>query len=259
MWGGCFRLPVFFRISRIEQAKAPAPQPKRLDRILLIAAASLMLVEGRQTPIPTTPFESTTRPHREDFFGSPNQFAFDHNLRLDLTLFHGDAAFKPLDWQIHVTPIFNVNYVAVDELAGFRAAIREIHDRLEKARGQVRRLENAVVSLAQHGRVGAMDGHRRRRMLAELGCASAMIPVAMRMEEQGKIGEGDAVLSQSPGNSGGVLGPPAIDQNGAFPAYQENVANAQGDRNHHGEPILPWARPESSQRGRAAATMQNRN
>jgi hypothetical protein len=94
-----------------------------------LTASSLMLLEGRQTPIPTTPFESTTRPGREDFFGSPNQFLYSHYFRLEMSLFHGDAAFKPLDWQLRVTPIFNVNYLAVDELAVVNPDVRKGTDR----------------------------------------------------------------------------------------------------------------------------------
>ena len=84
---------------------------------LNVTATSLMLIEEHQTPIPTTPFESTTRAGREDFFGSPNQFLYSHYFKLDIDLNHGDAGFKPIDWRVKVTPIFNVNYLAVDELA----------------------------------------------------------------------------------------------------------------------------------------------
>src|SRR5262249_9666233 len=36
---------------------------------------------------------------------------------LSVDLFHGDAAFKPVDWRIKVTPVFDMNYLAVEELA----------------------------------------------------------------------------------------------------------------------------------------------
>jgi hypothetical protein len=84
---------------------------------LNLSATSLMLTDTRQVPIGTTPFESTTRPFREEFFGSPNQLVYSHYLRLDLDLFHGDAGFKQPDWRVKVTPIFNVNSLNVDELA----------------------------------------------------------------------------------------------------------------------------------------------
>jgi hypothetical protein len=94
-----------------------------------VTATSLMLFEDRQTPIPTTPFESTTRPGRTDFFGSPNQFLYSHYFRLGLDLFHGDAAFKPVDWRVKLTPVFNINYLAVDELAVVNPDVRKGTDR----------------------------------------------------------------------------------------------------------------------------------
>jgi hypothetical protein len=94
-----------------------------------LTASTLLLLDARQTPIPTTPFESTTRPGREDFFGSPNQFLYTQYFRLELNLNHGDLAFKPLDWQVKVTPIFNVNYFAVDELAVVNPDVRRGTDR----------------------------------------------------------------------------------------------------------------------------------
>ena len=48
-----------------------------------IKATSLAIFEERQVPTPTTPFESTTRSTREEFFGSPNQFAYNHYFILD--------------------------------------------------------------------------------------------------------------------------------------------------------------------------------
>lgn len=83
----------------------------------VLTATSKALVEERQTPLPTTPFESTIRGLKEEFFGDPNQFFYNHFFILSLDLFHGDAAFRPMDWRVKVTPIFNVNYLDVTELA----------------------------------------------------------------------------------------------------------------------------------------------
>jgi hypothetical protein len=91
---------------------------------LEITASTLAIFEERQVPTPTTPFESTTRPGRDEFFGSPNQFFYSQYFILSLDLFHGDAAFKPVDWRLKLTPIFNVNYLAVDELAVVNPDVR---------------------------------------------------------------------------------------------------------------------------------------
>jgi hypothetical protein len=92
---------------------------------LNITATSLMIMEERQVPTPTTPFESTTRSNRDEFFGSPNQFFYSHFFSLGIDLFHGDAAFKPVDWRLKLTPVFNVNYLAVDELAVVNPDVRK--------------------------------------------------------------------------------------------------------------------------------------
>ncbi|HLN30182.1 MAG TPA: hypothetical protein VK395_20735 [Gemmataceae bacterium] len=92
---------------------------------LNITATSDTLLEARQIPTGTTAFESTTRPSRYEFFGSPNQFFYNQDLSLSFDLSHGDAAFKPVDWRIHLTPILNVNYLAVDELAVVNPDVRK--------------------------------------------------------------------------------------------------------------------------------------
>src|SRR5439155_2630600 len=63
-----------------------------------ITATSLAFVEVRQLPTATTPFESTLRRGQEEFFGQPRQLFYQHNFILSFDLFHGDAAFKPVDW-----------------------------------------------------------------------------------------------------------------------------------------------------------------
>jgi hypothetical protein len=80
------------------------------------SAINQTLVEGRSVPTPATTFDSTSRPFTSNVFGHPGQLIFDANLALSFDLFHGDAAFKPVDWRVHLTPIFNVNDLNVEEL-----------------------------------------------------------------------------------------------------------------------------------------------
>jgi hypothetical protein len=81
-----------------------------------VTAVSTSDFEGRQVPTPAHSFESTTNPNQNDFFGNPNQFFNTDFLSLSLDLFHGDAAFKPVDWRVKVTPVFDMNYLDVQEL-----------------------------------------------------------------------------------------------------------------------------------------------
>jgi hypothetical protein len=80
-----------------------------------ITVSSLSIMEARQIPTATTPFESTTRPAQEEFFGRPNQFIYSQYMSLSVDLFHGDAAFKPVDWRVKVTPVANYNNLSVEE------------------------------------------------------------------------------------------------------------------------------------------------
>lgn len=84
---------------------------------LQLTASSISLVDTRQTPIGTTPFESTSRPRQEEFFGSPNQLVYNQFLVFSVDLNHGDSSFKPTDWRIKLTNFFNANTLNVDELA----------------------------------------------------------------------------------------------------------------------------------------------
>src|SRR5262249_3331338 len=68
-------------------------------------------------PTQTTPFESTERPFSGNFFGRPNSFVTFNFFSLSFDLFHGDAAFKPVDWRIKLTPTLGVSNFSFSELA----------------------------------------------------------------------------------------------------------------------------------------------
>ena len=84
---------------------------------LNLSGSVLSVQEARQLPTGTSPFESTARPFREEFFGRPNQFFSNNFFSVSADLFHGDAAFKPIDWRVKATGVFNFNYLGVAELA----------------------------------------------------------------------------------------------------------------------------------------------
>jgi hypothetical protein len=83
------------------------------------------LFEGRSIPTATTPFESTARENTVDFFGRPGQFVYSNLVTASFELFHGDAAFKPVDWRVKLTPAFNVNTLSVQELAVVSPDVRK--------------------------------------------------------------------------------------------------------------------------------------
>ncbi|MGL5097269.1 MAG: hypothetical protein ACRDD1_16910, partial [Planctomycetia bacterium] len=83
----------------------------------IVTATMQALTEGQQLPTPTTPFESTLEPFQNEFYGNPNRLLYQHFFRLSAEINHGDAGFKPLDWRIKVTPVFNVNVLDSNALA----------------------------------------------------------------------------------------------------------------------------------------------
>jgi len=70
-------------------------------------------VTGRKLPIPSG--VGSDDPDSADFLGRMGQFAYSQNFSFSATLFHGDTAYRPVDWQIKFTPEVNVNYVKVRE------------------------------------------------------------------------------------------------------------------------------------------------
>ena len=83
------------------------------DVFFVLTGTSFTPTEFRQLPTPTG--VSTARPDSDPFFGEPDQFELQPNLIVSLELFKGDTAFRPKDWSIKITPVFNLNYVSTQE------------------------------------------------------------------------------------------------------------------------------------------------
>ncbi len=65
------------------------------------------------------------------FFGGFGQYAMSENLAFSFDLFHGDTAFRPVDWRIKVTPEINVNYLAAEETGIVNIDVRKGTTRLD--------------------------------------------------------------------------------------------------------------------------------
>jgi hypothetical protein len=96
---------------------------------IVLTAMSTTLVQPRRVPVQATGFESTSRAGEAEFFGRPGQAVFSQYFTLGLELFHGDAAFKPVDWRVKLTPVFNINYVEFAELGVVNPDVRHGSDR----------------------------------------------------------------------------------------------------------------------------------
>ncbi len=74
--------------------------------------------EPRSLPTPASGgFESTARPDSFQFFGRNSSFITLDFFSVTADLFHGDAAFKPVDWRIKVTPTLGVSNFSFSERA----------------------------------------------------------------------------------------------------------------------------------------------
>jgi hypothetical protein len=65
--------------------------------------------------IPVSEGQSTTAPNNSGFFGRGEQFGSVQNFRFSFDLFRGSAGFQPVDFEIRVTPEFNLNYALARE------------------------------------------------------------------------------------------------------------------------------------------------
>ena len=94
-----------------------------------VTLASDTFVDLRRLPVPSN--LGSARPDSADFFGRFRQYFMTENLAFSVTLFHGDAAFRPIDWQIRFTPEVNINYLNVQENGIVNFDVREGTTRLD--------------------------------------------------------------------------------------------------------------------------------
>jgi hypothetical protein len=81
-----------------------------------LTVSNQLIYDYRQVPTPQNPQEVTQNPNGFAAFGNPNQNNILNTTSFSLDLSHGDAAFKPADWRIRVTPVVNENYLVAQEL-----------------------------------------------------------------------------------------------------------------------------------------------
>ncbi len=96
---------------------------------LNLTLASDTLIEGRRLPVPSD--VSAARPDSEEFFGKGEQLLVNQNFIVSAEVFHGDAGFKPRDWEVRATPVFNVNYLDTRENGIVNIDVREGRSRTD--------------------------------------------------------------------------------------------------------------------------------
>src|SRR6185295_500861 len=90
---------------------------------LNFTGSSETLVETRRVPVPSV--ASADQPGDFGFFGRGDQFAMRQSFRLSFDLFRGSAGFRPVDYELRITPEININYLRVRENGLTRADVRE--------------------------------------------------------------------------------------------------------------------------------------
>jgi len=71
------------------------------------------LFEARK--LPTAQGVSRERAGSSQFFGEGRQLFFNQNFVTSFEIFKGSTGFKPRDWAVRLTPVFNINYLNVEE------------------------------------------------------------------------------------------------------------------------------------------------
>lgn len=92
----------------------------------------------------------SARPASSGFFGRFGQFAMNENLTFSADLFHGDTAFRPVDWRIRFTPEVNVNYLAVQENGVVNIDVRKGTTRLDSHVGLQEAFVEAKIADLSH-------------------------------------------------------------------------------------------------------------
>jgi len=87
------------------------------------------LLEGRNLPVAGAP--AAARPFGEPFFGRGDQYLPVAVFRTSFDLFHGDTAFRPVDWRVRVQPAVSVNYLHTFETGVINADVRRQTTRLD--------------------------------------------------------------------------------------------------------------------------------
>jgi hypothetical protein len=97
------------------------------DKFLVFTATSDTLYEYRELPVPSG--ISAANNNSNDFFGSGHQQFFNQNFILSVEFFQGNGAYKPRDFELRATLVFNYNRLEVEENQLVNVDVRDQTDR----------------------------------------------------------------------------------------------------------------------------------
>jgi len=90
------------------------------DVFLIVSAISDTVFEPRRLPFPVGG-QTTDRPGSNNTFGRYRSFLINQTLITSFSLVKGLTAFKPPDYELRISPVFNVNYASTEERRLLRA------------------------------------------------------------------------------------------------------------------------------------------
>ncbi|MBL8222577.1 MAG: hypothetical protein JNL62_25285, partial [Bryobacterales bacterium] len=90
---------------------------------LNVTALSDTVVDGRRIPVPSVASAATSGDY--GFFGRGGQVGVRESFRVSFDFFRGSAGFQPVDFEIRITPEFNINYLRARENALTRIDVRQ--------------------------------------------------------------------------------------------------------------------------------------
>ena len=120
------------------------------NNFLNFTGSSVTLAEFRRVPVPSG--QSSARSNDYGFFGQGDQVALRQSFRLSFDLFRGSAGFKPVDYELRITPEFNINYLHTRENGLTRIDVRQGTNRtdtnigLQEAFFEKRLFTNSIAS-----------------------------------------------------------------------------------------------------------------
>lgn len=100
--------PEFWHYYRQSLLKGDLPI-RGQDVFLRLTASADLVAEDRKLPVPSG--DSAAAAGSFNFYGGSDSRLFTSDLALEFDLFKGDTVFKPVEWLLHIKPVFDFNHV----------------------------------------------------------------------------------------------------------------------------------------------------
>ncbi len=107
-----YETPLLYHPYRQSTLKGDAPIFGQ-DLFLNLTLKNFSLFEYRKLPTPSG--VSAAQPNSSEFFGRSEQVFFSNDTSISFDFFQGETTFKPVEWALHFTGVYNVNVISVRE------------------------------------------------------------------------------------------------------------------------------------------------